>query len=74
MLGYTSQAQFLLGCGITDLITRHDAIDAGNYLPLVNAVQRLVSPAEMGELFKVIAMGKNFTNSLRGFSGRSLRL
>jgi SAM-dependent MidA family methyltransferase len=74
VIGYTSQAQFLLGCGITDLIARHDASDAKNYLPVVNAVQRLVSPAEMGELFKVISFGKKFAHTLRGFAGRSLRL
>lgn len=73
VIGYTTQAQFLLGCGIADLIARHDASDAKNYLPLVNAVQRLVSPAEMGELFKVIALGKNFAHTLRGFNARSLR-
>jgi SAM-dependent MidA family methyltransferase len=74
VIGYTSQAQFLLGCGITDLIARIDASDAKNYLPVVNAMQRLVSPAEMGELFKVIALGKSYTHTLRGFSARSLRL
>ncbi len=74
VLGYTSQAQFLLGCGITDLIARHDARDAAKYLPIVNAVQRLMSPAEMGELFKVIALGSKFENALPGFRARSLRL
>ncbi len=74
IIGYTSQAQFLLGCGITDLIARYDASDAKNYLPVVNAVQRLISPAEMGELFKVIALGKNYTHTLSGFNARSLRL
>jgi SAM-dependent MidA family methyltransferase len=74
VIGYTSQAQFLLGCGITELIARQDASDAKNYLPVVNAVQRLVSPAEMGEMFKVISFGKKFTHTLCGFAGRSLRL
>ncbi|MGB9150305.1 MAG: class I SAM-dependent methyltransferase [Burkholderiales bacterium] len=74
LIGFTSQAQFLLDCGITDLIARHDPSDAANYLPMVNALQRLVSPAEMGELFKAIAMGKNFSISLPGFNARSLRL
>jgi SAM-dependent MidA family methyltransferase len=74
LIGYTSQAQFLLGCGITDLIARHDARDVANYLPIVNTVQRLVSPAEMGELFKVIALGKNFTPGLLGFQSRTMRL
>ena len=30
-------------------------------LPLANAVQKLVSPAEMGEIFKVIALGKGIS-------------
>lgn len=74
LIGFTSQAHFLLDCGITHLIARHDASDAANYLPMVNALQRLVSPAEMGELFKAIAMGKDFSVSLPGFNARSLRL
>jgi SAM-dependent MidA family methyltransferase len=74
LIGYNTQAQFLLGCGITDLITRHDARDAATYLPIVNSVQRLMSPAEMGELFKVIALGKSFENALPGFDTRPLRL
>jgi len=31
-------------------------------------VQKLVSPAEMGELFKVMALGKRISAPLRGFS------
>jgi SAM-dependent MidA family methyltransferase len=74
LIGYNTQAQFLLGCGITDLIARHDARGAARYLPIVNAVQRLISPAEMGELFKVLALGKNFDHALLGFDTRPLRL
>ena len=33
------------------------ADDAGAPLPQANAVQKLISPAEMGELFKVLAVG-----------------
>lgn len=57
VLGYTSQAGFLLGCGIGDLLLRTDPEDAVRYLPQSKAVQKLVSPAEMGELFKVLAVG-----------------
>ncbi len=39
-----------------------------DYLPLANQLQKLVSPAEMGELFKVIAFGKNIHQPLIGFS------
>ncbi|MGN6389470.1 MAG: class I SAM-dependent methyltransferase [Burkholderiaceae bacterium] len=59
LLGYTSQAAFLMHAGIGDLLLRTSPSDAARYLPQANAVQRLVSPAEMGELFKVLAVGKN---------------
>ena len=57
VLGYMNQADFLLGCGIGDLLLRTDPIDAVRYLPQSKAVQKLVSPAEMGELFKVLVVG-----------------
>lgn len=57
LLGYNSQAGFLLGAGIGDLLLRTPPEQASQYLPQANAVQKLVSPAEMGELFKVLALG-----------------
>ncbi len=59
LLGYTSQAAFLLDAGIADLLLRTSPDDALRYLPQANAVQKLTSPAEMGELFKVLTIGKN---------------
>jgi SAM-dependent MidA family methyltransferase len=56
--GYTTQANFLLAGGITALLAETPADSAANYLPLSNGAQKLLSPAEMGELFKVIAMTK----------------
>ncbi|MBU3736084.1 MAG: class I SAM-dependent methyltransferase, partial [Methylobacterium sp.] len=53
VLGYTSQAQFLINCGITDLLAAITPADPAAYLPAVAQVQKLLSPAEMGELFKV---------------------
>ncbi len=58
LINYTSQAQFLLAAGITELLAQHDADDAATFLPLTNQVQRLLSPAEMGEFFKVIGFSK----------------
>ena len=58
VLAYMSQAAFLLGAGIGELLLRTDPLDAMRYLPQANAVQKLVSPAEMGELFKVLVVGK----------------
>lgn len=55
---YSTQARFLIDCGITDLLAETDPQHAAAYLPLANQVQRLTSPAEMGELFKVIVLEK----------------
>jgi SAM-dependent MidA family methyltransferase len=68
VLGFSSQANFLVNCGITDLLAKEDATDAGRYAPLAAAANKLLSPAEMGELFKVLAAGKGVTQPLRGFA------
>ncbi|MBS0308093.1 MAG: class I SAM-dependent methyltransferase, partial [Proteobacteria bacterium] len=57
LLGYTSQAAFLLDAGIGDILLRTPPTDKLRYLPQANAVQKLTSPAEMGELFKVLVVG-----------------
>ncbi len=51
VLGYTSQARFLLNCGLPAML------DAATLAQRV-AAQRLVTEHEMGELFKVIALGR----------------
>lgn len=58
VLGYMSQASFLLAAGIGELLMQTDPEDALRFLPQSKAVQKLVSPAEMGELFKVLVVGK----------------
>ncbi len=58
IIGYTTQANFLLSAGITDLLTQADPNDTVNYLKLTNQAQRLLSPAEMGEFFKVIGFAR----------------
>jgi SAM-dependent MidA family methyltransferase len=65
--GYTSQAQFLVNCGITEVMSRTPAEDAARFLPLASQANRLMSPAEMGELFKVIAFARGFPAPLEGF-------
>ncbi len=68
VLGYANQAQFLVNCGIIDLLAGENPADAKRYLPAVAAVQKLLSPAEMGELFKVLALGRGVAQPLLGFS------
>jgi len=78
--GYTSQAHFLMNCGITqDLEAIHHVLDLNNNSHLqrwtqqVHAVQTLLSEAEMGELFKVLALGKDLPTPLLGFMMRDRR-
>jgi len=68
ILGYASQAQYLVNCGITDVLGETNAENALHYAPIAAQAQKLLSPAEMGELFKVLAVGKNLTTPLVGFS------
>jgi len=68
LLGFASQAQFLINCGITDLLAREDPQDAKRYVPAAASAQKLLSPAEMGELFKVLAVGRGVTRPLLGFA------
>ncbi|HUF80610.1 MAG TPA: SAM-dependent methyltransferase [Burkholderiales bacterium] len=73
VLGYASQAQFLVNCGITGLLAETPAADAAAYAPLAAQAQKLLSPAEMGELFKVIALGKGVAAPLAGFTSGDRR-
>jgi len=66
-LGYTSQAHFLINNGVTDLLSEISPDDVRAYAPLSSQFQKLTSPAEMGELFKVIALGKGMEVPLAGF-------
>lgn len=67
VLGYASQARFLMNAGLTELLTRLDPADAAAYGRIVGPVQRLLSEAEMGELFKVMAIGRGISAPLTGF-------
>ncbi|MGC1818079.1 MAG: SAM-dependent methyltransferase, partial [Casimicrobiaceae bacterium] len=56
--GFATQASFLLGCGILDLLATTGAPESLAYLREAAAVQKLVSPAEMGEMFKVLLLAR----------------
>ncbi|MFA6061466.1 MAG: SAM-dependent methyltransferase [Gallionella sp.] len=68
LLGYTNQAFFLINNKITDILKTTSPENLHEYLPLSAQLQKLTSPAEMGELFKVIALGKNVEQPLSGFA------
>ncbi len=75
LLGYTTQAHFLINNGLTDLLREVSPDDLRAYMPLSAQAQKLTSPAEMGELFKAIALGTGVEAPLQSFmSGDRSRL
>jgi SAM-dependent MidA family methyltransferase len=71
LLGYTSQAHFMVNGGLTSLLAETPPDQVVDYLPQTAAAQKLISPAEMGELFKVIGFGKG-VSAPGGFAAGSL--
>jgi len=67
LAGYCNQASFLMNCGLLEILSETSPSDMAAYAPMAAAAQKLLSPAEMGELFKVIALSKNFDAPLIGF-------
>lgn len=72
VLGYASQSNFLLNCGIGDVL-QEGKVGAGDTASAADlrargAVNVLISPNEMGELFKVIALGRGVPGPLLGFA------
>lgn len=65
VMGYTSQARFLMNAGLAELLAQQDM--AENRATL-SAMQKLVSEAEMGELFKALVIGRGINTPLIGFS------
>ena len=68
LLGYAPQGTFLLNCGIGDMLGHAaDERPALHRLATAQAINTLISPAEMGDLFKVMALGKGIDEPLVGF-------
>jgi SAM-dependent MidA family methyltransferase len=61
VVGYTTQARFLINCGLLDLLQGADLRD-------VAAAQKLLNEHEMGELFKVIAFARGLSLDPVGFA------
>ena len=68
LIGYTTQAAFLLNLGLTDLLADQGEPESQAYIRAATACQTLLAPQEMGELFKVIAFGRNIDPDWPGFA------
>ena len=60
VVGYTTQAHFLINCGLLDLLPAGDHRAAA-------AAQKLLNEHEMGELFKVLALARGIALDPLGF-------
>lgn len=68
LLGFTTQAAFLLSLGLLDLAALHEqALTEAEKFNLHHAIKLLTLPTEMGERIKVMAISKRLTLSLTGF-------
>ncbi len=69
--GYTTQAHFLLGSGITEWL--EEETDPLRRLDDSSQLKKLTLPQEMGETFKVMSLTKNMNISLPGFTLQDMR-
>jgi SAM-dependent MidA family methyltransferase len=70
LCGFTTQAGFLIGSGIEELLgAEGDDITRARR---TGEAGRLLLPAEMGEAFKVMALGRGLPRPLRGFTLQDL--
>lgn len=69
VIGYNSQAGFLLGCGIINYFQQlHEVADELDKFNLQQQFKQLTLPSEMGEIIKVIALARDINISLCGFN------
>ncbi len=71
--GYTTQALFLMACGLEDLHRSLVSDDPRRQIVLAQQIKTLTLPSEMGERFKVMALGKKVELELTGFSMQDYR-
>ena len=77
VLGFATQAAFLIGAGMESLLSTEMQLAAGDtrqQAVLAGEARRLLLPGEMGEIFKVIALGRGYTQPLAGLSTQLLSL
>ena len=57
-----------MGNGLSDIVQSSDPADSRTHHALMTEIKKLTHPAEMGELFKVIALGRGIEPPLLGFA------
>jgi SAM-dependent MidA family methyltransferase len=70
LAGYTTQALFLIGCGLDRELAAADPDEA---VALTLGARQLLLPSAMGERFQVMALSRGLDGPWCGFSSRDLR-
>jgi SAM-dependent MidA family methyltransferase len=70
--GFATQAHFLIGNGLEQLLGPTDGHELASRVQLARQAMLLTLPGEMGERFKVIGLTRGFERPLRGFAVRDL--
>lgn len=65
--GYTTQAGFLLDCGLDTLLQASGPVDSSSYIKAAQQVKQLTLPGEMGERFAFIGLARAVDGPLPGF-------
>ena len=73
VLGFTNQAGFLIGNELPQRMAGLMRENTESQGRINHEIQMLTSPAEMGELFKVMALGADYDGELDGFVFRDMR-
>ena len=68
LAGFTTQAHFLVGCGIDRFLA-----DSPDTVGLALGAKQLLLPSAMGERFKVLGLSRRLEGTQCGFSVRDLR-
>jgi SAM-dependent MidA family methyltransferase len=77
VLGFATQAAFLIGAGMERLLAgemQRAGDDLRQQAILAGQARQLLMPGEMGEIFKVIALGRGYDAPLAGFGTQKLTL
>lgn len=72
LAGYTSQALFLLGCGLDQILAQRRAASDDAGLKLSAEAKQLTLPGMMGERFQAMALTRGVDLPLTGFRERDL--
>jgi SAM-dependent MidA family methyltransferase len=71
--GFTSQARFLIGCGLDTLVTEAHAHGLAKGVRAAQQAKRLILPSEMGERFKVMGLTRGVDGPWCGFAQPDMR-